>query len=238
LVPYDEINLGAGYDAVVHMATAYGRNKENASDIMTANLLMPAKLLEQCLNHGVGIFINADTYYAAAGVGHNMAAYVLSKQHFNKWAKLIANANLKLVNMRIEHLYGPMDARNKFCTAIVQDCLMGKPRISLTEGDQLRDFIYVEDAASAYATVLDNIMDLPAGWSEVGVGCGHAIPLREFVILAHALTGSQSVLGFGDLAKANGEIPVSKADNTFLCARGWSCKTQLADGIRAVIKDL
>lgn len=235
---YDDLDLSAGYDAVIHMATAYGRGSEIPSELIAANILMPAGILERCLDNGIGLFVNTDSYYAAAGPGHPMAGYILSKRHFLEWARAIAGTRLKLVNMRMEHLYGPLDSPDKFCTAIVRDCLANKPRIALTAGDQLRDFIYVEDAASAYATLLDHAGDCKHGWNEIGVGSGHTVPLREFVTRAHALTGSQSALGFGDLAKANGEAPASKADNAFLTARGWRCATSLDEGIRAVAEDV
>lgn len=235
IVQYDGIDFSVGYDALVHMATNYGRDNSAAHEIINTNISMPARLVESCLLHGIGTFVNTDTYYAAAGPGHNMASYILSKQHFGHWARLIAGNGLKVVNLRMEHLYGPMDAQNKFCTAIVRDCLSNKPRIPLTDGDQLRDFIYVEDAASAYANILDKAWNLPSGWSEIGVGCGRAIPLREFVTLAHTLTGSRSILGFGDLAKMNGEILLSEADNSFLLSNGWRCKMSLRDGLMAII---
>lgn len=238
LCRYDDLDLAAGYDAVIHMATAYGRGGDVPSKLIASNILMPVRMLEQCLKNGVGLFVNTDSYYAAAGPDHPMAGYILSKRHFTEWGRAIAGSRLRLVNMRIEHLYGAMDAPGKFCTAIVRDCLMNKPRIALTAGDQLRDFIYVEDAALAYTTLLDHADDCRLGWNEIGVGCGHTVPLREFVTKAHALTGSQSVLGFGDLAKAGGEIAASKADNSFLATRGWRCATRLEDGIRAVAEDM
>jgi nucleoside-diphosphate-sugar epimerase len=234
---YDDLVPSAGYDAVIHMATAYGRGGDAASELIASNIQMPVRMLEQCLKNGVGLFVNTDSYYSASGPNHPMTGYILSKRHFVEWARAIAGTRLKLVNMRIEHLYGPMDAPGKFCTAIVRDCLANKPRIALTAGDQLRDFIFVEDAAAAYATLLEHAVDCVPGWNEIGVGCGHAVPLREFVTKAHALTGSQSTLGFGDLAKAGGEIAASKADNSFLTARGWRCVTSLDEGIRALVED-
>ncbi len=236
-IRYEDLNFGSGYEAVIHMATAYGRDCQAPSEVISSNILMPAQLLEQCLTNDVELFINTDSYYATAGFEHPLAGYILSKKYFNEWARCIAGTRLKLVNMRIEHLYGPMDASGKFCTFIVRECLLNKPSIALTECDQLRDFIYVKDAASAYAAMLDHAGDCAFGWNEIGVGSGYAIQLREFVTRAHALTGSHSDLGFGVLAKPGGEIAASQADNSFLIARGWRCTTSLEDGIKYLIQD-
>jgi CDP-paratose synthetase len=236
-IRYEDLNFGSDYEAVIHMATTYGRGSKASSEIIQSNVLMPAQLLEQCLENDVKLFINTDSYYTAAGLEHPLAGYILSKRHFNEWARNIAGTRLKLVNMRIEHLYGPMDASDKFCTFIVRECLLDKQNIALTECDQLRDFIYVEDAASAYVALLDHVGDCAFGWNEIGVGNGYAIQLREFVTRAHSLARSRSDLRFGDISKPRGEIAASKADNSFLIARGWRCATSLEDGIRYLIED-
>jgi CDP-paratose synthetase len=238
LVAYELVDLSAGYDAVIHTATEYGRGSASFSKVIEANIAMPVRLLEKCDVHGIGIFLNVDSYYFAAGINHPLSSYILSKRHFIDWAKAIAQTRIKAVNMRIEHLYGPMDSASKFCTSIVRDCIQGKERISLTHGNQLRDFIYVEDAARAFSTVIEHLRDFEVGWSTIGVGSGRTIPLKEFVLEVHRLTNSKSELGFGDLAQASGEITESKADTAFLSDKGWQCRTSLQEGIMEVIKDV
>ncbi len=238
LIRYEDLDMAVGYDAVIHMATNYGRGELERSSLIAANILMPSKLLEKCLENKIGLFINTDSYYTAAGLDHPMAGYILTKRHFVEWARVIVGSRLKFVNMRLEHLYGPMDSSSKFCTAIVRDCLMNKPRIALTAGDQLRDFIHIKDAASAYVTLLDHVDDCGYGWTEIGVGSGEAISLKEFVVRVHALIGSRSVLGFGDLAKVSGEIPCSKADIAFLASKGWRCSIDLEEGIKTLIEQV
>ena len=53
------------------------------------------------------------------------------------------------------------------------------PEIKLTPGEQLRDFIYIDDVVKAYLTVLKELKNLP-GISQFDVGAGSLISIKEF----------------------------------------------------------
>lgn len=228
-----------GQDGIIHMATQYGRSPAScSSDIIAANVLMPAQLLEAAIAHGLQFFINTDTYYTKAGAGHPLQDYIRSKLHFLEWADAIAAARIRLVHLRLEHLYGPGDSMDKFCTALTRNCLNHLPRIALTSGQQMRDFIFVEDAAQAYACLLQGLPELAKGCHHADVGTGQAIALGDFCRDLHAATGSTSLLGFGDIALARGEISFSAARPGLLQTLGWSSKTCLQEGIAELISDV
>lgn len=236
LIKYTKLDWAAGYDTVIHSATAYGRGKHLSSDVIEANLVMPLKLLEESIKYRVRAFINTDTYYTIAHTDHPLQSYIRSKKDFFEWACLVAEKKIKFINMRIEHLYGPSDSKEKFCNSVIEDMLENKERISLTECDQLRDFVYVRDAAKAYLTVLCHLNDCERGTTEIGVGSGVPVPLKEYVTSACEITGSNSTLGFGDLKKSLTEINLSCANNTFLIERGWSSDFDLKSGIKEIIQ--
>lgn len=228
-----------GQDGIIHMATQYGRSTcSRTSDIIASNVLLPVRLLEDAIAQGLQFFINTDTYYAKAGPGHLLQNYIRSKTHFREWADVMAGTRIRLIHMRLEHLYGPGDAMEKFCTALTRNCLNHLPRIALTSGQQMRDFLFVEDAAQAYACLLKGLPELARGCHSVEVGTGQAIALRDFCRELHAATGSTSVLGFGDIALAQGEIGFSVARPGLLQTLGWHSTTCLQDGIAALIADV
>ncbi|EDM2890084.1 CDP-abequose synthase, partial [Salmonella enterica subsp. enterica serovar Typhimurium] len=62
--------------------------------------------------------------------------------------------DISFVNMRLEHVYGPGDGENKFIPYII-DCLNKKQScVKCTTGEQIRDFIFVDDVVNAYLTIL------------------------------------------------------------------------------------
>lgn len=229
-------NLGSGPtpDAIVHVATYYGRSEEDASRIVAANLLFPVSLLEAALRLRVPLFVNTDTYYskAAALYGH-LAQYCLSKRQFRDWTSLFAGKSTAIAHMQLEHVYGPDDAADKFTRSMIRRCLANEPEIALSPGEQRRDFIHVEDVAEAYVAVLEAPQRRPEAFYEVGTGA--SITIREWVQTVKKTTGSSSILKFGALPYRSDEIMRSEARNESLHQLGWQAKMGLEAGLQSAI---
>jgi nucleoside-diphosphate-sugar epimerase len=98
-----------------------------------------------------------------------------------EWLKKLANTSkIKIVNMRLEHLFGPC-GNAKFIPLLLSQLKQNVSEIKLTRGEQERDFIYVDDVVQAYATVLNNADKLEK-WTEFDVGTGNPMPLKNFVL--------------------------------------------------------
>lgn len=225
---------GAGpLQAVVHLATAYGHDGRLA-EVVESNLFLPARLLDLCRTAGCTQFISTDTFFGKPQFSYpHLQAYIRSKRELLEWAQLACatDPQLRYSSLRLEHVYGEGDGPRKFVPDLIARLQRGQPQIELTAGDQLRDFIHVEDVARAYACVLGEGLRLPAGVTEYQVGTGSAIPLRRFVETAHRLTASSSHLNFGALPHRPGEIMASAADTRRLAALGWQPATALEDGL-------
>ena len=70
-------------DIIIHTATQYSRNNINANEIISANVLFPAKILDCAIQYNVKCFINTDTF-TQADYG-NLKFYGLSKAQFRQW---------------------------------------------------------------------------------------------------------------------------------------------------------
>ncbi|MBS0448198.1 MAG: NAD(P)-dependent oxidoreductase [Proteobacteria bacterium] len=218
-------------DAVVHTACSYGRGGEGAVQIADANLRLGLTLLQALRAVEAPVtFINTGTALAA-----DVSAYALSKHQFVPWGRMLADASLRFVNLRLQHLYGPGDDRSKFTTQVLHACHAHEPRLALTAGEQARDFIHVDDAVSAYDTVLAHAGELPA-FDEIDVGSGRAPTIREFVEAVHALTASRTRLDFGALPYRPNEAMHCRADTARLEALGWRARWSLRDGLQHTIE--
>lgn len=240
----DEIDLKIPFqhfgkiDAVIHTATCYGKNNECIREIIEANLIFPLQLLELAICYKTKLFINTDTFSNSSLSSHLMN-YNLSKKSFLDWGKAISTKKkVNFINVKLEHLYGPFDDKSKkFVPYIINSCLENVPEILLTHGEQKRDFIYVDDAVSAYLTLLQKGISKSTNFfEEYELGTGKATSIREFVELAHKITKSKTVLMFGSLPYQDGEIMFSKANIETLTSLGWSSKIKLSDGIKKIIK--
>lgn len=147
-------------DAIIHLATNYGRNYRYLSDILESNLFLPMKLIDLGLQHGVTAFLNTDTFWDEhIELPLGLKYYALTKKDFLKYAHLAIedHGTMKFLNCKIEHLYGPRDDIKKFLPFVLASLIQNTPSIKLTKGEQKRDFIYVKDAVTAYACILENI---------------------------------------------------------------------------------
>lgn len=221
---------GAGYDAILHCATDYGRKATPRSDVIESNLLLPLRLLETGLNHGVRTFINTDTM-----LDKNVSDYTLSKRQFREWLQG-ASSQVAGINMVLEHFYGPGDDSSKFVAHIIRSLVRGVPAIPLTAGRQKRDFIYVDDVVDAFICVLEKTCDQGPGYLEYEVGSGVTISVKELVTLAKLISGNQvTQLDFGAIPYRSNEPMDVNVDASRLHALGWRVRCGLQEGLLRTI---
>ncbi|MEG6612856.1 NAD(P)-dependent oxidoreductase [Pseudoclostridium thermosuccinogenes] len=226
-------------DAVIHCATSYGRQNEEVSDIFQTNVCFPLRLLEIASCYNTDIFINTDTFFCKMTTPNGyMQSYVLSKKQFKDWGRLFAGSEkIKFVNLQLEHLYGEGDDDSKFTSYVVNSCLSNVEKIDLTDGEQLRDFVYIEDVVSAFKKVLFSKEKI-TGYNEYEVGYGKAVKVKDFVNTVKQETKSITKLNFGALPYRKNEILYSQADITKLRELGWVPKYDIQAGVRAYLSRL
>jgi len=223
-------------DIVIHIATFYGRDGVDINNIIETNITLPLSLLYSAKSTNRKItYINTDTFFNNGEFKYNyLGDYTFSKMVAHDWLKLRAG-KIQLINMKLEHVYGPYDKENKFIPSIISDLKSNKEIVELTKGDQLTDFIYVEDVATAFITILQNLNLLSKGYSFFEVGTGITTSVRELVEKIHLLIQSKSILKFGAIKGRENEIQFSKANNQDLKNLGWKPKTSLIEGLKATI---
>ena len=223
-------------DVIIHTATAYGKDKSMPSEILGANLIFPLTLIEQGIKAGVSLFINTDSYFNKPNKSYaTLLDYSLSKKSLNLWLEHLS-AKCKVVNLRLEHLYGEFDNANKFCESIIQSVAVRKEKsIDLTFGEQKRDFVFVDDVCAAYLAVLENYEKYFFRHIQCDVGTGVATPIKDFVNLVKTCSGSGSELRFGAIPYRDDEMMISVADTDFLKNWGFEAKISCRQGIQKII---
>ncbi len=220
-------------DVIIHTATCYGRNNESVSEIFLANTELPLKLLDAASRGGVEIFINTGTI-----LNKYFSVYSVSKNQFLEYGKYFSmHKHIRFVNLRLEHIYGADDDPTKFSAHVINSCLSNVSRLKLTKGEQKRDFIYIDDAISAYMALLKKIDTIAGNFIELDVGSGQSISIREFVETVHLLTLSTTHLEFGAIPYRDGEVMQSNPDISGLVALEWKCQYHFAKGIRKVVDE-
>jgi CDP-paratose synthetase len=222
------------YDCIIHTATNYGRNTKTKS-IIDSNIVMPLMLLES-VNFKKTFFINIDSFFnKSKNRYYSLPHYSLSKRSLLLWLEYYASSGC-IVNLRIEHLFGPGDSPEKFVSRAISEIGIRKEAsFSLTSGSQLRDFIYVTDVCTAITTAVLNISKMKNGLNEYEIGTGKSVSIKDFVEEVKLISNSNTSLNFGALPDPPGEIQNSFADGRFAHDFSWIPKTSLSDGIRACL---
>lgn len=220
-------------NAVIHLATEYGNLDIDHTQIIETNIILPLRILAKAVSVGCKTFITTDTFFGKPKNNYShMLTYTKTKNDFIWWViqYIKRHHDLSVVNLRLEHVYGPGDGPKKFVTILINSLKKNEP-FNLTNGEQMRDFIFVDDVIDAYLCVLKNRRKLPQGLTEFEVGSGEVVSLRKFVNIVKEVLSSESVLNWGVLPHRQGEIMFSRADNSKLKGLGWQKRTDLEEGI-------
>ena len=220
------------FDCVIHTAANYGRHGESVLDVFESNLSFPLALLELSIRFDTTLFINTSTI-----LDPFINFYALSKKQFEEWGKVFAeNGGKCFVNVKLEHMYGPKDDISKFTTWIVRSCKDNVERLDLTQGEQRRDFVYIDDVVDAYMFLLTHVSELKGTYLEFHLGSGKSYSIREFVESVKTLTNSQTALFFGAKSYRSNEVMFSEADISELQKLGWEPKFDLIAGLKHMIE--
>lgn len=229
-------------DTVIHLATCY-RKYESASDIdeMTrANIAFPSELLVQGAKYGVSQFINTGTYFEydcsvqPVSESANLKPfnyYAATKTAFEGILKSYSEA-LKISTLRLFSPYGAKD-NNKLIPMLIKKGFSGE-KISLSEGFQKIDPIYVDDIVSAYLRCID-LADNETGYDVFNIGSGQSNSIRDIVSVIEEKLGRSLSVEWGE--KSLNDYECVYADTAK--ARkylGWTPVYSLSQGVEKTIE--
>ena len=226
------LNKEKPFDVVLHAATCYGRDNESISEINKININLPLMLLEKIPSSYPITFINIDTK-----LNSTVNLYSYTKRTFAEYVKFLTIANLKFINFRLEHFFGPGAPQSNFIAFLIRSFMRGDESVDLSDGNQSRDFIYIDDVISCLIFLINmskkNLLNY--SYLTLEVGSGEAIRIKDLVSLIKKLCLSNTKLEFGALPYRENESMLSKANIDPLKAMGWRPKMNLVDALKLTI---
>lgn len=220
-------------NVVIHAACCYGRSGESCQEVIDANISLGVSILNSLQWTAKPVsFINI-----ATSLPPSVSFYALTKNEFINFAKWFSDnseGKLQVVNLLVEHFYGPGDNGSKFIPSLLSKCLMNSTTIDLTSGDQKRDFIYIDDLVKACNVVIEKLSEI-GRFEKIPVGSGEALSIKDIALLIHQMTGSKSILKFGAIPYRTNEVMYSEADITYIKKLGWTPKVYFNSGINRVV---
>lgn len=227
-----EILVQNKIEIIINAAVDYGINSK-PSGLYYNNVIFPMQLIESAVKNKIEYFFTFDSFFNKPENWNYsyLRPYILSKKHLEDALSLYEN-EVKIINFKLEHIFGINDNPNKFVPTIINQILTDA-EIKLSSGEQKRDFIFASDVADLIIHIINHRPDI--GQLTLSVGEGKSRSIREFVETVHKLTSSDARLLFGALEQREGEISESKADITLLGKIGWKPKHSFIDALSETI---
>lgn len=213
--PYDFQDI----DTLIHFA-AVGVNPNNANwdNCFQTNLTDSLKILRIASTVGVKRFVICGSCFEYGKTGECISQIPTTAQllptgpyHASKAAATLAACALAYSNklecaiLRPFHVFGVGEDSTRFWPSLRAACLAGHD-YSMTHGEQVRDFIEVEQVAAHFLDVAVNAK-LEAGRPEIlNVGSGQPQTLREFAEFWWLKWGATGKLKFGQIPYREGEV--------------------------------
>lgn len=131
---------------------------------------------------------------------------------------------------RIFFLYGPHEHPARLISSVANSLLRGEEALC-THGNQLRDFMHVQDVASAFVSLLDADVH-----GAVNIASGKPVSLRDVVIAVADHLGARDKVRFGALPAAKNDPPLLVGDARRLAIEvGYEPRYDLYGGIEETV---
>ena len=131
---------------------------------------------------------------------------------------------------RIFLLYGPHEHPQRLVSSVIISLLQGRPA-SCSHGNQIRDFLHVEDVASAFVALLESDVRGP-----VNIASGQGIALKDVILKIGEKLGRPELIRLGAIPSSKDEPPLLVADVHRLKEEvGWTPRFNIDTGLDQTI---
>lgn len=246
----DEVRLEEilpGHDAIIHMSSLIevGESVKYPVEFTQNNILGTVKLLETMRKTNVKkiIFSSSACVYGKptktplleeAPLGEQENPYGLTKVSMEQFCQLYHNLyDFDVVILRYFNPFGPGELHSPETHAIpnfIKAVLQKRPIPLFWKGEQIRDFIYIDDLASAH------VITLPlSGFHIYNVGTETGSKVLDVVKKIFEIAGIE--VGIEDKGERKGDVPSLVASSEKIKTElGWSAKVNLDEGLRKTIE--
>ena len=107
-------------EMIINCAVSY--SEEKVSSLIESNILLPIKLIDMFEN-SIKLFITFDSFYTKFD-NNPMLNYSNSKNSIREWLKKFSH--IKIINLKLEHVYGKYDSKTKFIPWLIDNLTKNK----------------------------------------------------------------------------------------------------------------
>lgn len=214
----------------------YLNSQENLDSIQASiNLLSQLAELGCKRFVGIGTCFEYDLslgYLSESSLTKPITLYAATKVALSTILQQFAQiTEMEVAWIRLFYQYGPMEDERRLIPGIISSLLRDEV-VKTTKGEQIRDFLHIEDVASAiWAVAKSNVSGV------VNVGSGQPVTVGQIALELGNLLGKPDLIHLGAL-------PYRPNDPMFICANNellrkktdWTQKYNLTTGLKNTSK--
>ncbi|MDD4170083.1 MAG: SDR family NAD(P)-dependent oxidoreductase [Desulfotomaculaceae bacterium] len=193
-----------GMDAVVETAfPASGCDRDPANQHVAVGTVGVFNVLKACSYESIpmvfasSISVYGVQRYVPIDEAHHTDPFLLygaTKLAGENYCRLMAQSyHTRVVVLRFSDMYGPRNGRNSAPVNFLQQAVKGESLIIKGDGQQVRSYLYISDAAAAVRSLLHNF---PRPGMIYNVGGPEPVTVRELAEIAGRVCGREVRLKF------------------------------------------
>jgi UDP-glucose 4-epimerase len=141
--------------------------------------------------------------------------------------------NLPVIILRPTIAYGPHQANDMFIPSLINTLIVNKD-FKMTEGNQLRDFIYISDLVEAMLVISEN---QNCNGEIFNVGYGESLMLKDVASTIASDLNKEHLLKLGSIPYRQNEVmKYATCIDKFCKKTGWIPKVSFKKGIELTVK--
>jgi nucleoside-diphosphate-sugar epimerase len=219
---------------VFHLAgsSIYPKNAEEEIELWSSNVLYGNVLLSIVKEIPSLVFVNFTTSLAYYGTELKpFSFYALTKANFVQSLQYFTHHyNVRVFNLILYTVYGKEDNTKRALNYIL-DSLDASEPISMSPGEQLMDFIHVDDVIGLCLQLLENKPNEKI--EEIHVGTGRGTTLKQSAQIIEFLSKQKTNIEFGSIPYRKEEkmVNIAPIENN----RFWKSSIPFEKGIESIL---
>ena len=235
-----ELMLHLKPDVVLHLAWfaepgVYINSMQNL-DVLAASLRLAALAASSGCKYfmGVGTCFEYDLgygYLSESTPVKPQSLYAGSKLAFKTVLDQIGRTSgMETAWVRLFYQYGAYEDKRRVVPAVITSLLNHQTQ-KLTSGEQVRDYLHVEDVASAITALLHKRVT-----GEVNIGSGNPVTIHDLTMKIGTLLGRTDLIEYGAILQNPNDPRFVCANNRRLVEQtGWKPRFELEEGLLQTI---
>jgi len=222
-------------EVVIHLASFLTSldDYNTQQKLLSTNISFFCQILDAVKECNIRLFINTGTfaeYFKGDGEFDPAYLYAATKTASRSFLDYYSKVyHFKQATVVPYTIYGGNDTQKKIID-IIYDSIESQQPIDLSPGEQVLDFIHVDDVADFYISLIRNIDSLPDKSNyQLGTGVGHT--LKQVAAIIEKITDKKTRINWGGRPYRPSDVMYAVADIELFNQLDYSPKIELENGI-------